>query len=875
MLSLITLASFDGTDGAIAVGGLVMDAAGNSFGTTGQGGTSNAGTVFELAAGSGTITTLASFNGANGQDPNVGLIEDASGNLFGVTAGGGNASNDGTVFEVAAGSNAITTLALFSGTNGANPNGTLIEDGSGNLFGTTEYGGASNDGTVFEVAAGSHAITTLASFNGANGFEPYGSLVEDGSGNLFGAATDGGAYGDGDVFEVAAGSDAITTLASFSGANGQWPQGGLIMDGSGNLFGTTYTGGASSDGTVFKVAAVNHAITTLASFNGANGQSPLCRLVEDGSGDLFGAAIGGGASNDGTVFEVAAGSGAITALASFNGANGQSPEGDLVESGGNLYGTAGLGGADSDGTVFEYQVAAPATFTVTNTADSGVGSLRYEIGQANLAGGASTISFGSLFNTPQTITLTSGQITLGDTTGTETITGPTVGVTVSGDNASRAFFVDSGVTASISGLTITQGLISGNGGGLYNDGGAVTLTNCTVSGNSASGKGGGLFSTSGTTTLSDVTLSNNNAGYRGGGLAIQSGTATLTEVTISGNSASNGGGGLFNRGTTTLTNSTVSGNSAPTGAGVYTRAGGTVILTDATVSGNVAGIDGGGLDNNGGTLTLSYSTVSDNSAGSEGGGLYNSSGMATLTNCTVSGNNAVAGNGGGIDNSGTLTLTNSTITGDSANSLGGGLFNYPGPTTITGCTFSGDWAGGKGGGIENGPGVYPSIATMTVSGTTFSDDGAQDFGGGINNDGSITVNESTFDHDYTFDTGGGYSAGGPATIANCTFSNDTATSGGGAVNNNNQINPLLTIIGCTFFNDSTSGSGGAIINIATLTLTNCTLSGNSAADGGGVQQPEWDGDNRKHDRGGEHGDQQRNRRPRHICLSGPQPDRQD
>ena len=109
----------------------------------------------------------------------------------------------------------------------------------------------------------------------------------------------------------------------------------------------------------------------------------------------------------------------------------------------------------------------------------------------------------------------------------------------------------------------------------------------------------------------------------------------------------------------------------------------------------------------------------------------------------------------------------------------------------------------------------------------------EDFGGGINNDGSITVNESTFDHDYTFDTGGGYSAGGPATFTNCTFSNDTATSGGGAVNNNNQINPLLTIIGCTFFNDSTSGSGGAIINFATLTLTNCTISGNSAASSGG------------------------------------------
>ncbi len=115
---------------------------------------------------------------------------------------------------MAAGSHTITTLATFTGTNGANPNVTLIEDGSGNLFGTTEYGGTSHDGTVFEVVEGSDAITTLASFNGGNGFEPVTSLVEDGSGNLFGTATDSvGGSSDGTLFEVVAGSQAITTLA--------------------------------------------------------------------------------------------------------------------------------------------------------------------------------------------------------------------------------------------------------------------------------------------------------------------------------------------------------------------------------------------------------------------------------------------------------------------------------------------------------------------------------------------------------------------------------------------------------------------------------------------------------------------------------------
>ena len=129
-----------------------------------------------------------------------------------------------------------------------------------------------------------------------------------------------------------------------------------------------------------------------------------------------------------------------------------------------------------------------STFTVNSTLDNGsVGTLRWAIGQANSSGGAETIAFDKkVFKTPQTITLTGTQLELTDTTGTETITGPKAGVTVSGGGLSRVFQVDGGVTASISGLTITGGN-AGNGGGLYNDGGTATLTNCTVSGNSASG----------------------------------------------------------------------------------------------------------------------------------------------------------------------------------------------------------------------------------------------------------------------------------------------------------------------------------------------------------------------------------------------------
>ena len=220
-----------------------------------------------------------------------------------------------------------------------------------------------------------------------------------------------------------------------------------------------------------------------------------------------------------------------------------------------------------------------STFTVNSTLDDGsVGTLRWAIGQANSTGGAETITFDpTVFATPQTITLTGGQLELSDTSGTETITGPAAGVTVSGGEASRVFQVDPGVTADLSGLTITGGSTSGDrrrpeqrwglghadrlhdqrqylradmyggyGGGLNNNGGNVTLTDCTISGNTVGdGSGGGGLAnlTNGTTTLTDCTISGNSAiarpGATGGGLiAIRpDALTTLTDCTLSGNSS--------------------------------------------------------------------------------------------------------------------------------------------------------------------------------------------------------------------------------------------------------------------------------------------------------------------------------------------------
>jgi len=329
------------------------------------------------------------------------LVEDSSGNLFGTTAYGG-APNAGTMFELQKGSDTITTVATFNGTNGAYPSGGLVEDSIGNLFGTTEGGGTSGDGTVFELQKGSGIITTLAVFNGANGSYPRSGLVEDSGGNLFGTTTAGGGLNDGTVFVVQHGSGSITTLASFNGTNGSGPDGGVIEDSSGNLFGNAF-GGANNDGTVFEVKKGSGTITNLAIFNGANGANPYAGLIEDGSGNLFGTTEQGGASNKGTVFELQKGSGTINILVSFNGTNGANPECNLIEdSSGNLFGTTGDGGASNYGTVFEVQSGSGTITTLGSLSGFGLGTdgAYPEVGLVEDSGGnlfGSTIDGGPPF----------------------------------------------------------------------------------------------------------------------------------------------------------------------------------------------------------------------------------------------------------------------------------------------------------------------------------------------------------------------------------------------------------------------------------------------------------------------------------------------
>jgi uncharacterized repeat protein (TIGR01451 family) len=280
----------------------------------------------------------------------------------------------------------------------------------------------------------------------------------------------------------------------------------------------------------------------------------------------------------------------------------------------------------------------------------------------------------AIFGGPQTITL-SAPLDLSNTLLTTTITGGSTGdVTISGGDAVRVLQVESGVTATVSGLSITGGSTTRDGGGVYNDGGNITLSGVTVTANVASGAGGGVFNTNhGTTTIANSSITGNSA-KSGGGFYNDDGTATLGDVTVAGNSAADGGGVYNNGGTTSLTGSTVANNSASgQGGGVCNTNGGTTNITTCTFTGNSAAGAGGAIENSA-TIALYACTIAGNS-GAGGGGLANDAGGSATLEDTIVAANALPGGSpsdiGGGNPSGVVGTYNLVGVGGSGGVAGG------------------------------------------------------------------------------------------------------------------------------------------------------------------------------------------------------------
>jgi uncharacterized repeat protein (TIGR03803 family) len=327
----------------------ILDAAGNLYGTTQYGGTAGGfGTVFKLDT-KDNEEVLYSFAGEpDGEDPIAGLLRDRSGNLYGTTIYGGTAGGYGTAFELTPSGKLILLHSFASNPDGADPYSTLVADPDGNGYGTTRYGGAAGGyGTVFKVGAG-RAETVLYSFAGTpDGEDPQSSLVRDAAGNLYGTTIYGGAAGGyGTVFKLDK-AGKLVLLHSFAGTpDGENPYAGLAADSAGNGYGSTkYGGSAGGFGTVFKIDRTGK-FSLLHSFAGTpDGENPVAGLVVDPAGNVYGTTFYGGTSGYGSVFEIDT-TGQLTVLHSFNGSSdGANPMGGLTRDAvGNLYGTTSDGG---------------------------------------------------------------------------------------------------------------------------------------------------------------------------------------------------------------------------------------------------------------------------------------------------------------------------------------------------------------------------------------------------------------------------------------------------------------------------------------------------------------------------------------------------
>jgi uncharacterized repeat protein (TIGR03803 family) len=366
------LYSFTGGSDGGAPNGVVIDAKGYLYGTAETGG-SGSGTVFELVPnGNGTWseTVLHTFssNGTDGARPDSGLVFDSGGNLYGATSAGGN-YGAGTVYELSPGSSGTWTEQILYNFEGGTDaaflgGGNLAIDGSGKLYGASEQGGAYGFGMVFELIRGSNGTwkeTILHSFSGDDdGSQPVGdTLVVDQAGNVYGMADGGGSHDYGLIFELSPGSNGTwteKTVHAFEGsADGGGPMGGVIFNASGDLFGAAYSAfelTPGSSGTWTKKTL--HAFT-----GGSDGAYPSAPLVFDKAGNLYGT-TGYGGDHHGTVFELSPNSAGtwtekILHKFSITGGDGYSPESSplVIDAKGNLYGTTIFGGGSGNGVVYE------------------------------------------------------------------------------------------------------------------------------------------------------------------------------------------------------------------------------------------------------------------------------------------------------------------------------------------------------------------------------------------------------------------------------------------------------------------------------------------------------------------------------------------
>ena len=352
-----------GSDGGNPLDGFIADSAGNLYGTTNAGGASGYGVVFKITK-SGVQSVLYSFvGGTDGEFPEGGLIRDKVGNLYGTTTAGGGVENSGIVFMVSAAGVEQVLYTFPGGTNGATPQAGLAIDAEGNLYGTTTAGGANGNGIVFKLTKKGTQWTETVRYTfgtGTDGASPVAGGILRGT-SLYGTTSAGGAYGYGTIFQLTRSGAAWTETIVHNfddGDDGAVPYGGLIADKLGNLYGAATEGGSGGGGTIYELSPASGSWTfnVIYSNPGWGISGSFRNVALDASGNLYGTTHCDGANDAGTIYKLtpASGSWTYTSLYVFEGGSDglYSFSNPLLEAG-HLFGTTKQGGGDGDGVVWE------------------------------------------------------------------------------------------------------------------------------------------------------------------------------------------------------------------------------------------------------------------------------------------------------------------------------------------------------------------------------------------------------------------------------------------------------------------------------------------------------------------------------------------